>query len=210
MPYNHSKLEQRLRRCDRKLFNLFLAQEELTPELKRTIKAVEEYYNLSYTKAYSKKTIEQIAQSYELFVNQLTLVKKGALNSDNLLNSMKQETSNRKMRGHFYNLAKACECMFWSALTFSLLSLVFGVVLPTLILGSAIIGLALGITVIGAMFHTAYKAASCLTQFKSVSRHRDEYNHEVALISFFKPKQAAQVQNEKNTLLDEESALLCC
>ncbi|KTD09042.1 hypothetical protein Lgra_2277 [Legionella gratiana] len=209
MPYNHRKLERRLSICDKKLSALFASEKELDDKLKQQIKAVQDYYNLSYTKASSAKTVETIATSYESFVAGLTKVKHGEMSHIDAMDALLKTSESRKINVLFKNLAKTCELLFWSATAFSLYAGIFGIALPVLIIQPTL-GIAVGITIVGAMVAAAYKALSCFTEFKSVSRHDAEYTNEVSLVSFF--KHAPQEREVLQSIDEEENELAheCC
>lgn len=200
MPYNHKELEQRLSICDEKLSNLF-TDKELDEQFKQKINAVKAYYNRSYAKAMTTKTVEAIAASYELFVEQLNKVKKGELLPKDALEQIESIIQSRKINVIFYNLAKACELIFWKATTFSLYAGIFGVALPVLIV-QPVLGIAVGITMVGALLAAAYKSLKCYAEFKSLSRHNTEYTHEASLVSFFNPapQEKSSLNNEEDTL----------
>ncbi|MBI2786273.1 MAG: hypothetical protein HYX60_08230 [Legionella longbeachae] len=185
MPYNHTKLEERLKVCDLKLHALF-TDNEINELIRQKIKAIETYYNLSYTKATTAKTIDAIAKSYELFIEQLEKVKKGELSSELALKQIENSIQSRKMNTVFYNLAKACELIFWKATTFSLYTGILGIALPLLIV-QPLLGVAVAITIGGAMLAAAYKGLKCFSEFKSLNRHSAEYTNEASLVSFFNP-----------------------
>lgn len=207
MPFNQRKLELRLRACDKKLHALF-ADQDAGEKLKQQIQAVQDYYNLSYTKATTSKKVEAIASSYELFVDQLTEVKNGKQAPKEASGKISNACESRKIGALFYNLAKACELMFYAATAFSLYAGIFGIALPVLIV-QPVLGVAVGITIVGAMLAATYKAFSCLTEFRSFSRHDAEYTNELSLISFFKP--ARQEQRENMSKVEEnELEVSCC
>lgn len=206
MPYNHRKLELRLSACDKKLAALF-AEKELGEKIKQQIKAVQNYYNLSYTKAVSAKTVEAIASSYESFIDNLTKVKNGEMSRQDAEDALLKTSESRKINVIYKNLAKACEFLFWSATTFSLYAGIFGLALPVLII-QPVLGAAVGITIIGAMLAAGYKALSCLTEFTSVRRHDKEYTNEMSLVSFFKP--APKKPEVRNPIQEDELENACC
>ncbi|CAM2959607.1 Uncharacterised protein [Legionella steigerwaltii] len=186
MPVNHSIFEPRLNTCNKELQALFDGL-EIGEKLQQKIDAVKNYYNLSYTKAISAKKVEDIVQSYELFIRELTNVKNGKLKPKEALDKIGSACESRKISVLFHNLAKACELMFYAATAFSLWAGIFGIALPVLIV-QPVLGVAVGITVVGGMLAAAYKALSCFTEFRSISRHDAEYTNEKDLISyFFKP-----------------------
>ncbi|HBD7397745.1 DUF5638 domain-containing protein [Legionella longbeachae] len=209
MPYNHKILEQRLSTCDDQLSALFITEKELDDKIKQQIKAVQEYYNLSYTKATSAKTVEAIANSYESFVALLTKVKNKTMPPKEAMDALINTSQSRKVNVLFSNLTKACELLFWSSTAFSLYMGIFGIALPVLVI-QPLLGVAVGITIVGAMLAAAYKALSCFTEFKSLSRHDTEYTNEANLVSFFKP---IHQEREKIHPIDEEIkglGQLCC
>ena len=205
MPFNHTKFEKRLRAYDEKLHALF-ANAEIDQKIQSQIKAVKKYYNLSYTKATSAKKVEEIVSSYGLFVDQLTKVKSGELNPKAASEQIGSACESRKIGVLFHNLAKACELMFYAATAFSLYAGIFGIALPVLIV-QPVLGVAVGITIVGAMLGAIHKAGTCLTEFRSLSRHDTEYTNEISLVSFFKP-----VNKEKeilNSIEDNEVEASC-
>ncbi|WP_454784340.1 DUF5638 domain-containing protein [Legionella sp. WA2024007413] len=204
MPFNHTKLERRLKACNKKLRALFADVEDV--KLQHQVNAVNDYYNLSYTKATSAQRVEQIAASYESFVDRLTNVKNGELNPKEAAEQVGSACESRKIGVLFHNLAKACEFMFYAATAFSLYAGIFGIALPVLIV-QPVLGVAVGITIVGAMLGAIYKAGNCLTELRSLSRHDTEYTNEISLVSFFKPKhqEKALYQTEK-----EELDTSCC
>ncbi|KTD00404.1 DUF5638 domain-containing protein [Fluoribacter gormanii] len=206
MPFNHRKLELRLNTCDKRLRALF-ANAEIGLKLEQQIKAVQNYYNLSYTKATSAKRVEEIAASYELFIEQLTDVKNGDMTPKEASERIGSACESRKIGVLFHNLTKACELMFYAATAFSLYAGIFGIALPVLIV-QPVLGVAVGITIVGAMLAATYKAVACLTEFRSLSRHDTEYTNELSLVSFFKPK--LQEKENINSIEDEELEASCC
>ncbi|KTC83638.1 DUF5638 domain-containing protein [Legionella cincinnatiensis] len=200
MPYNHRILEQRLITCDDQLSALFATEKELDDKIKQQIKAVQDYYNLSYTKATSAKTVEAIAKSYESFVALLTKVKNKEMPPKEAIDALINTSQSRKVNILFNNLTKACELLFWSATAFSLYMGIFGIALPVLVI-QPVLGVAVSITIVGAMLAAAYKALSCFTEFKSLSRHDTEHTNEASLVSFFKP---APLEREVISPINEE------
>lgn len=186
MPYFHSTLEQRLSTCDHKLEALFESDTPLDEQVRQQINEVKRYYNRSYIKATSAKTVEAIAASYESFVNQLTQVKNGNMTTKEATESLLSNSQSRKLNVLFHNLCKACELLFWSATAFSLYMGIYGLVLPVLII-QPYVGVAVGITIVGALLASVYKALSCVTEFKSLNRHNTEHTNEVNLVYFFQP-----------------------
>ncbi|KTD40383.1 DUF5638 domain-containing protein [Legionella parisiensis] len=209
MPLNHTKLERRLSACDKALNALF-ADQLFSEKIQQQIKAVQDYYNLSYTKTNSAKKAEEIAASYELFLDQLTRVKHRQLNIKEASEKISNSCESRKIGVLFHNLAKACEVMFYAATAFSLYAGIFGIALPVLIVQPAL-GVAVGITIVGAMIAAAYKALSCFTEFKSFSRHDTEYTNELSLVSFFKPMlQPIKEEDLQQSKEDELETSYCC
>jgi hypothetical protein len=206
MPVNHTKFEQRLRTCDKKLSDLFKDQKN-TLQFAQKIKAVRDYYNLSYTKATKSKTVEKITTSYAFFVDQLSKVKSGELDCDDAIKNIEHSSEFIKINAVFYNLAKACELIFWTATTLTLWAGIWGIALPLLVIQPTL-GVAVGITIVGASLAAANKSISCLSEFKSFRRHDTEYTDEVSLVSFFKP--AHQKQEDIAPIADEELDTACC
>ncbi|PWY55160.1 hypothetical protein DGG96_13345 [Legionella qingyii] len=206
MPFNQRKLELRLSACDSKLHALF-AKAQIGEKLQQQVNAVQDYYNLSYTKATTAKKVEEIAASYELFIDQLSKLKKGELTPKAASERIASACESRKIGVLFHNLAKACELMFYAATAFSLYAGIFGIALPVLIV-QPVLGVAVGITIVGAMLSAIYKAGTCLTEFRSLSRHDAEYTNELSLVSFFKPKH--QEKENVDRIEDEELEGACC
>ncbi|MGL5741164.1 MAG: DUF5638 domain-containing protein [Legionella sp.] len=205
MPYNHRRIELRLRALDKRLQALFADQEQLDiqirTKIKRQIKEIQEYYNLSYEKASSAKRVVQILNSYNSFINQLEAVKRGDLDAKSAIENIGSATESRKINVLLHNLCKAAEAVFWAATALTLAASIFGIALPMLIVQPAL-GVAVGITIVGAMLYTGYKCLSALTEFRAMSRHDSEYNSEVGLISsFFKPPRK-EPQHEMNEPLE--------
>ncbi|MCE0724566.1 MULTISPECIES: DUF5638 domain-containing protein [Legionella] len=200
MPLNQRKLELRLNACDEALQTLF-ADQDVGEKIRKQITAVQEYYNLSYTKTNSAKSAEKIAASYELFLDQLAKVKYKQLNTKEASEKISNSCESRKIGVLFHNLGKALELMFYAATAFSLYAGIFGIALPVLIV-QPVLGIAVGITIVGAMIAAAYKALSCFTEFKSFSRHDTEYTNELSLVSFFKP--VLQPMKEELQLSEED------
>ncbi|AUH72941.1 DUF5638 domain-containing protein [Legionella sainthelensi] len=190
--YN-SDIEKRLKKCDKKLRTLFQDYMKTHQLMSQTIQAIEQYYNTSYRKATRTKTIEQIASSYELLVDNLTQIKNSRLSPDMALKQIGRDINSRKRNVIFHDVAKAAESLFWAATATTLYAAVFGIALPILIV-QPVLGVAVGVTIIGAMLTAAYKSFACLTEFKSYSRHSLEYEHETNLVSFFS-KTSKRIQN---------------
>ncbi|STY30051.1 Uncharacterised protein [Legionella wadsworthii] len=205
MPFNHRILEARLHECDQELDKLF-ADQNPGFKINQQIKAVKDYYNLSYTKVVSAKKADQIATSYEFFINHLKQVKNKPLNSKECIDQISSSCESRKIGVLFHNLAKACELLFYAATAFSLYAGIFGIALPVLIV-QPVLGVAVGITIVGAMIAAAYKALSCFSEFKTFGRHEAEYTNELSLISFFTPARQQQ-KEEKPGEVEEE--VFCC
>ncbi|HHF7366747.1 TPA: DUF5638 domain-containing protein [Legionella bozemanae] len=210
MPLNHTKLERRLSACDEALNALFANQQkQIGVKIQQQIKSVQNYYNLSYTKTNSAKKAEEIAASYELFIDQLTKAKNRQLNTKEASEKISNSCESRKIGVLFHNLAKACELMFYAATAFSLYAGIFGIALPVLIV-QPVLGVAVGITIVGAMIAAAYKALSCFTEFKSFSRHDIEYTNELSLVSFFNPKPQPIKEDLQENEEDELETSYCC
>ncbi|KTC90658.1 DUF5638 domain-containing protein [Fluoribacter dumoffii] len=207
MPVNHSKFERRLNKCDEDLQAL-CDQQKQDQKIQQKINAVKAYYNLSYTKASTAKTVEEIVTRYESFVEQLTQVKNGTLSSQKAMEAIGSNSESRKLKVIFHDLAKAAEAMFYAATAFSLYAGIFGIALPVLIV-QPLLGVAVGITIVGAMLGAAYKALACLTEFRSISRHDTEYNNESSLIksfNFFKP----ELQRDATPVEEVNLESSCC
>lgn len=185
MPYNHRKMELSLEACDKKLAALFPGNEK-NPILGQKIKSIQNYYNMSYNRASTEKTILSITKSYELLIEQLTQIKKGRLTPPEVLKEIENTIQFRKMHIVFHDLIKICEATFWGATAFSLFAGIFGIALPLLII-QPILGIPVSITIIGSLLATGAKCLSCLGELKTFSRHNAEYKQETSLISFFKP-----------------------
>lgn len=208
MPVNHTEFEQRLSICDEQLDELFQDQIQ-SPQLKQKTKAVRDYYNISYFKASQGKTAEKIATNYEFFIDQLRKVKNNELSYDLAIKNIEHSSESRKINVLFCNLAKACELIFWTACTLSLLAGIWGIALPALILQPTL-GIALSITIVGGMLGAANKASSCLNEFKSFRRHDAEYTNEASLVSLFKHEPRMQENNASVADESEELEPACC
>jgi hypothetical protein len=205
MPYNHRELEHRLKKCKDDLKSLF-DEHEKSHLMQKRIKAVDDYYTLSYAKASTANTVEQIARSYEAFVGNLAKVKSGEINPEQALNQISGSNGTRKRDVVFHDLAKACESVFWAATAFSLYAAIWGIALPVLVV-QPVLGVAIAITIVGAMLKAAHKSLSCLGEMRAFGRHGDEYDNEASLVSFFKPERR---HHQEELVLDEQlDATLC-
>lgn len=197
-------IEKRLKKCDESLRQLLQDYMETQKLMAQTIKAIQQYYNLSYRKATHIKTVEQIVSSYELLVDNLTQIRNGKLSADMALNQINRDINSRKRNVIFHDVDKACEAVFWAATATSLYAAMFGIALPLLIV-TPMLGVAVAITIVGAMFAAAYKSLECLTEFKSYSRHSLEYEHETSLVSFFKSsKRSSHEEYGEESLSEDE------
>ena len=207
MPLNYTKLEKRLNDCDNKLSALFTKHPE-NEALQRQVKAVQHYYNLSYAKAKKDKTITKIINSYELYVQQLKMVKNNPLVSGKILKTINNANDARKIAVIFFDLAKAAESLFWVATGISLYASVFVIAIPMLIVQTPL-GIALSIVIAGLLIKAVANCIQCMSEFRSYKRHQTEYVHEVNLLSFFKSevKQDKPPVEKEVIEVEEESEL---
>lgn len=203
MPYNRTRMELRLSRCDEnlsKLFAIIVIDEVIGPTLQSQIKAVQEYYNTSYQKAKDTPKVENIISRYEEYIKLLTKVNEGKSTAEEVLDVLKKDVlkkisynrDSRKIDVIFSNLAKACELLFWAAAAITLFSSIFMIALPIVIVQPPL-GIAIMIAVGGLLLKSAINCFNCFREFRTLGRHRDEYLAENKLLNgltlFNKPQQ---------------------
>ncbi len=207
MPFNHTKLEARLSKCDEKLNKLFNGF-EISDAVKKHIQEVQDYYNLSYTKAQKNTTAEAIVTTYEEYVIHLENVKNGTYwyttgqnnyeETQKLLDdakaAMNYANDSRNIGTVKHNLVNICALMFWASTALALYAAVYLIALPMLIV-QIFLGIAMGITLGGFFLKSAANCIECFTEFKGFGRHSAEYEHERQLLNFlFKPAQTKSKQ----------------
>lgn len=177
------KLERPLGNYDTQLNDLF-KEYNPNPTLLKQIKEVQDYYDLSYEKAKSKKTMKAIADSYGTFIDKLALVQQGDLSREEMINTINEANYSRKISILIHNLIKACELIFWIAASVSLYASIFAIALPVLVVQPPL-GIAITVAIGGLILKAAASCIQSLTEFRGFGRHDTEYSHEVSLVSFF-------------------------
>ncbi len=202
MPLYYTAHEQALKKLDRKLLALFKKEITINPALKNNVNAVIEYYRLSYKKAAKEKTIQAILGSYQDFIAEIESVKMNVANckpdsknEEALKNinaafaKISERCTNRQLDVALLNLAKACEIVFWLATAVTLYASFFLISIPMLLVQPPL-GIITGIATLGLFGGVLSNCIRCMTEFRSLTRHRNEYSHEKSLLETFfsKPK----------------------
>jgi hypothetical protein len=186
-------------------------------EMQQHVKEIQEYYAKSLSKSEKIKTAENILKTYETYIDLAEKLKTQRLGYNKELKNfpatfttretykeqkahfnevnMKFQTASATVKSAihdrraavlFHDLFKFLELIFWASAGVSLYASLFLIALPMLLVQPPL-GIAVMITVGGLLLGTAIKCIETLRAFKTISRHDNEYNHETAVLRFFKP-----------------------
>ncbi|MFT4058089.1 MAG: hypothetical protein QM652_00915 [Legionella sp.] len=226
MPENTHALFDKLNNYHTQLSDLFAATNY--PNAQECIKKIQDYYDLSLRKSKHYETSEKILKTYKNYIELLAKLKSiwsnynaadvskvfaeqqsFFYNVDKIYKNAKTEILNTIQSRYFdvllYDLYKIAELIFSAAAALSMYASIFLIALPMMLVQPPL-GITVMITCGGLLLAAATKCFQSIKEFRTSSRHDDEYNNEKYLLDFFKPPPLQKQIDTPNSYEQDESS----